>query len=155
MTSRDESRERRWVAGHRRLSQLLCKAYEIEKSLLALVVEECGRRALPRPIDCCISDVVSDAIVDEDMRLVVCSLDECIDRVRAQIERRIHTPEKGRRYDIDLIDFVGWTVGDYSGHEGYRFEDFFKDGVYLGPDRHGIEPIVCMLVPVSPEGGAE
>ena len=38
--------------------------------------------------------------------------------------------------------FVGWTIGDGSGHEGYNVDDFFDaHGNYLGPDEHGIEPI--------------
>ena len=38
--------------------------------------------------------------------------------------------------------FVGWTTGDGSGHEGYNVSDYFdSSGNYLGPDEHGIEPI--------------
>jgi hypothetical protein len=36
---------------------------------------------------------------------------------------------------------VGWTKGDGSSTEGYNAADYFRDGVYLGPDEHGIEPI--------------
>jgi hypothetical protein len=36
---------------------------------------------------------------------------------------------------------IGWTEGDGSGHDGYNVADYFRDGRYLGPDEHGIEPI--------------
>jgi hypothetical protein len=36
---------------------------------------------------------------------------------------------------------IGWTEGDGSGHDGYHVADYFRDGRYLGPDEHGIEPI--------------
>lgn len=37
---------------------------------------------------------------------------------------------------------TGWTVGDGSGHDGYNVIDYFIGGEYLGPDEHGIEPIM-------------
>ena len=49
----------------------------------------------------------------------------------------------GTRYDVDTLTLLGWTEGDGSGHEGYHVADYFApDGAYLGPDQHGIEPIV-------------
>jgi len=39
------------------------------------------------------------------------------------------------------LTLVGWTEGDGSGHEGYQYLDYFRDGVYVGPDAHGIEPV--------------
>lgn len=36
---------------------------------------------------------------------------------------------------------TGWTEGDGSGHEGYQVADYFdRNGRYLGPDCHGVEP---------------
>lgn len=53
------------------------------------------------------------------------------------------TLTSGERYDVENMILVGWTDGDGSGPEGYRLEDYFSDnGEYLGPDCHGIEPIV-------------
>jgi hypothetical protein len=37
--------------------------------------------------------------------------------------------------------FTGWTEGDGTGHDGYLVEYYFTPtGVYLGPDKNGIEP---------------
>ena len=47
---------------------------------------------------------------------------------------------KGEKYDTDALAFTGWTEGDGSGSDGYHVCDYFHDGVYLGPDQHGIEP---------------
>ena len=40
------------------------------------------------------------------------------------------------------ITFAGWTIGDGTSTDGYHVEDYFIDGVYLGADDHGIEPIL-------------
>ena len=48
----------------------------------------------------------------------------------------------GARYDIDTIDIIGWTAGDGSGHDGYDWCRYFDGGVYIGPDQHGIEPVL-------------
>lgn len=50
------------------------------------------------------------------------------------------TLTKGESYDLDTLIPTGWTEGDGTGHEGYHVADYFRDGVYLGPDEHGIEP---------------
>jgi hypothetical protein len=43
----------------------------------------------------------------------------------------------------DTYRLLGWTVGDGSRTDGYHVEDYFgADGHYLGPDEHGIEPIL-------------
>lgn len=49
---------------------------------------------------------------------------------------------KGKWYDRrkSLVLF-GWTEGNGSGADGYCIDDYFNDGVYLGPDECGIEPI--------------
>lgn len=48
----------------------------------------------------------------------------------------------GQRYDLSRMTCIGWTEGDGSGHEGYSWTEYFDaDGVYRGPDQHGIEPI--------------
>lgn len=52
--------------------------------------------------------------------------------------------EKGRSYDTVGLQFEGWTEGDGSGHEGYHVADYFTDdGIYLGPDEYGVEPLFC------------
>lgn len=42
---------------------------------------------------------------------------------------------------MNIPKAIGWTPGDGSGHEGYNVADYFRDGKYLGPDEHGIEPV--------------
>lgn len=54
--------------------------------------------------------------------------------------------ETGQKYSIAHLRFEGWTRGDGSGHDGYRFADYFgRDGTYLGPDEHGIEPMASWV----------
>lgn len=49
----------------------------------------------------------------------------------------------GNHYDPSKLTLVGWTDGDGSGHEGYEFAAYFTlNGQYVGPDHHGIEPVV-------------
>jgi hypothetical protein len=57
---------------------------------------------------------------------------------------------KGEHYDVSCLTFTGWTFGDGTGHDGYRVEDYFRDGIYLGPDDHGIEPIADLSPAPSP-----
>jgi len=53
------------------------------------------------------------------------------------------TLEIGRKYNLDAIELIDWTVGDGSGNEGYDVWDYFhSDGSYKGPDIYGIEPVV-------------
>lgn len=51
--------------------------------------------------------------------------------------------EIGQRYDTDRLLFARlWTEGDGTGTEGYDpWRYFDEQGVYLGPDQHGIEPL--------------
>lgn len=49
---------------------------------------------------------------------------------------------KGKKYDVSILSCIGWTDGDGTGHDGYDCWAYFRDGVYLGPDKHGIEPIM-------------
>ncbi|NCX99975.1 MAG: hypothetical protein EBX35_15730, partial [Planctomycetia bacterium] len=50
---------------------------------------------------------------------------------------------QGKVYDVSALQFAGWTTGDGTGADGYRAGDYFDSrGVYLGPDEHGIEPVV-------------
>lgn len=50
--------------------------------------------------------------------------------------------EKGKVYEWQGMLFVGWTLGDGSGHAGYHAANYFDmAGRYLGPDSHGIEPV--------------
>lgn len=51
-----------------------------------------------------------------------------------------NTLTTGTKYNIDALEFIGWTVGDGSGNEGYNVSDYFRGGEYLGADEHGIEP---------------
>lgn len=46
----------------------------------------------------------------------------------------------GQKYDIQTLHCVGWTGPELYVISGYHVEDYFRDGVYLGPDKHGIEP---------------
>lgn len=48
----------------------------------------------------------------------------------------------GIRYDLAKLTLVDWTKGDGSGHDGYDCWSYFDlAGRYLGPDKHGIEPV--------------
>ena len=51
------------------------------------------------------------------------------------------TLKTGQRYDVDTLTFAGWTIGDGTGTDGYSYLDYFRDGIYLGPDSYGIEPL--------------
>jgi len=52
---------------------------------------------------------------------------------------------KGRAYDLDRLELVGWTTGDGTGIEGYDVWTYFDDQRrYLGPDQHGIEPLIIV-----------
>lgn len=60
---------------------------------------------------------------------------------------RQHVLVKGRRYEVEILELLGWTDGDGSGIEGYNFETYFDaTGAYLGPDEHGIEPLFDNIV---------
>ena len=83
-----------------------------------------------------------DCDEDRDHDLALC--DECEKPVDYLLN-------KGRKYDVGGIHFVGWTDGDGSGHEGYNVYDYFVDGVYQGPDAHGIEPIARTADPRDEE----
>jgi len=48
---------------------------------------------------------------------------------------------KGQKYDLSSLSLSGWTEGNGTGHDGYNFSDYFRNGVYQGPDMHGIEPL--------------
>jgi hypothetical protein len=62
------------------------------------------------------------------------------------------TLTKGNKYDLATLDCTGWTEGDGSGHEGYHVSDYFRDGVYLGADEHGIEPTFAASYLEAEEG---
>jgi hypothetical protein len=50
---------------------------------------------------------------------------------------------QGHRVDVAALELVEWTPGDGSGTDGYALESYFDaEGRYLGPDAHGIAPIV-------------
>lgn len=59
----------------------------------------------------------------------------------ASRKREEMTLTKGELIEYRGLKLIGWTEGDGSGHEGYNFADYFLNGVYQGPDEHGIEPI--------------
>ena len=52
----------------------------------------------------------------------------------------------GQPYNTNRLEFAGWTLGDYTGSDGYQVKDYFSGPdshgcrVFLGPDSHGIEP---------------
>lgn len=50
----------------------------------------------------------------------------------------------GQPYDVRKFRFIGWTAGDGIDTRDYSLPFFFDldHGAYLGPDHHGIEPIV-------------
>ena len=53
-----------------------------------------------------------------------------------------HSLTKGTKYDASKLTCIGWTEGDGSGHDGYNVSDYFtSDGIYLGLDECGIEPV--------------
>lgn len=47
----------------------------------------------------------------------------------------------GRQYELDTLKLTGWTDGGGAEHEGYNACDYFRNGIYLGPDDDGIEPL--------------
>ncbi len=65
--------------------------------------------------------------------------------VRAGMPSQRNTKNKlqtGRKYDVNSLTFIGWTIGDGTSTDGYNAFDYFTpDGSYLGPDEHGIEPL--------------
>ncbi len=62
---------------------------------------------------------------------------------------------KDTKYDLATLHCTGWTESDGTGHDGYNFTDYFRDGgVYLGPDEHGIEPLFDLACPdCGPDAG--
>lgn len=51
---------------------------------------------------------------------------------------------KGTRYDIDSLTFAGWSGPDEAianADESLDCWAYFADGVYLGPDSDGVEPL--------------
>ena len=49
---------------------------------------------------------------------------------------------KGTKYDLDGLTCVDWT-GDDAGLDCWAY---FRDGVYLGPDADGVEPLFAVAV---------
>jgi len=47
----------------------------------------------------------------------------------------------GRQYKLNTLKLMGWTDGGGAEHEGYNACDYFRNGIYLGPDDDGIEPL--------------
>ena len=46
----------------------------------------------------------------------------------------------GQKYDVDTLFLAGWSTGE-DHRIGYHYSDYFRDGVYLGPDADGVEPL--------------
>jgi hypothetical protein len=82
-------------------------------------------------------------------------------KVADERDRALRGPEKlqiGRKYDTTKLMLSGWTERDGTQiiipapnqdfnvvNLGHRVEDYFTpDGVYLGPDQHGIEPLFLL-----------
>lgn len=47
---------------------------------------------------------------------------------------------KGQKYNQNL-DFAEWDNPHDEDTTGYHWRDYFADGVYLGPDNDGVEPL--------------
>lgn len=56
--------------------------------------------------------------------------------MRDNVEAKL---KKGEKYDESILSFTGWSNGEEN--ESYNCWDYFHDGVYLGADPHGIEPL--------------
>jgi hypothetical protein len=74
-------------------------------------------------------------------RWIIMNAEEIVKRYKTAADFEVRLT-KGRRYNLDKLRLVGWTKGDGSGHEEYNVEDYFRNDIYLGPDQHGIEPIL-------------
>lgn len=66
--------------------------------------------------------------------------------------------KKGNIYNIDKLECKGWIANrngfyfdpKYGEYEGYQWVHYFdKDNRYLGPDKHGIEPLFEFVSGVS------
>lgn len=56
------------------------------------------------------------------------------------------TLTEGQVYDVSTLELIDWTEGDGTGTEGYDCWNYFdRDGRYLGPDIHGIEPVMSVI----------
>jgi len=60
----------------------------------------------------------------------------------------------GKQYDLKALQCVGWIDisspdgrPEFGATEGYHWEDYFRDGEYLGHDTHGIEPLFEEVAP--------
>lgn len=54
----------------------------------------------------------------------------------------------GQSYDLDTLEFAGWSTG--ADHvDGYHYADYFRDGIYLGADEDGVEPIFAASAPIN------
>lgn len=52
------------------------------------------------------------------------------------------TLTKGNKYDTTKASGIGWTTSDGEAPDGYNRWDYFdQDGIYLGPDEDGVEPL--------------
>lgn len=48
---------------------------------------------------------------------------------------------KGKKYDADKLELLGWNNPNNEDLAGYDCWAYFdRDGVYLGPDADGVEP---------------
>jgi hypothetical protein len=52
-----------------------------------------------------------------------------------------HLLERGRKYDVASLQFLGWYDPAGIGTDGYHIDDYFRDGEYLGADQDGVEPL--------------
>ena len=51
------------------------------------------------------------------------------------------TLKTGTQYNLDQLVFLGWSTGK-TNEPGYYCWDYFdEDGIYLGPDQYGVEPL--------------
>ena len=56
----------------------------------------------------------------------------------------------GQTYDVDSLTLIRWEGGDEHTDSTYSLYDYFADGKYLGPDQHGVYPVVEVADAASP-----
>jgi len=48
--------------------------------------------------------------------------------------------KKGKKYEEWSLNFLGWDNPNNEDVTGYVFGEYFEGGIYLGPDKYGVEP---------------
>lgn len=64
----------------------------------------------------------------------------------------------GKTYDVDSLVCVGWSNGEAT-YGGLSHTEYFRDGVYMGADNEGVEPLYEMaeqiIIQADQENNAE